>query len=229
MNGNISNTSKSNDKPPKNYNFMLGVSKILQPVFNILFYVCIFFIILSFILSLILLIVNVEVEKMLLPPFISKIVDAKDNITVTEYEVSFGNGIKIITEAKNVALGDIKAVLYAEIFVLICAFLTVAPICRFISLLLKNINSKEINKILGEENPRYIMFIGLCVFIGTVLIRFMSRFYNYYLAVKFIRCDPQEIKLSLGIDFLDGITGLVILFIGLILAYVFQYVRNNNR
>lgn len=208
----------------KNYNFVLGFTKLLQPVFNILFYVCIFFIILSFILSVILFFVNVDVEKMLLPPFIHKITyDAG-----ADYEISFGNGIKVITNAKNVVLDDIKAVLYSGIFVLICTFLTMAPVFKFLSLLLKNINSKDPERILGEKNPRYIMFIGLCVFLGNILIRFMMRFYNYYLAVRFIKDAPQEIKLSLGIDLFDGITGLVILFIGLILAYVFQFVRNNK-
>jgi len=220
------NQNKSYQKNNKNYNFVLVFSKLLQPIFNILFYVCIFFIVLSFILSIILIFVNVDVEKMTLIPFMHKITDAKGKIT--EYEVSFGNGIKVITEAGNVILDDLKAVLYAEIFVLICTFLTVAPVFRFLSLLLKNINSKDSEEIFDAKNPRYVMFIGLCVFLGTVLIRFMMRFYNYYLAARFIKGAPQEIKLSLGIDFLDGITGLVILFIGLIFAYVFQYIRNKD-
>ncbi|MCL1859691.1 MAG: hypothetical protein FWF92_10735 [Oscillospiraceae bacterium] len=207
----------------KNYNFMFRFSKLLQPVFNVLFYVCIFFIILAFILSVILFFVNVEVEKMLLPPFMHKIINNSGEIT--EYEISFGNGIKVVTDYKNVVLDDIKAVLYAGIFVLICTFLTVAPVFRFLSLILININSGDPGKMLDEKNPRYIMFIGLCIFLGTVLIRFMMRFYNYYLAARFIKGAPQEIKLSLGIDILDGMTGLAILFIGLICAYIFQCVR----
>jgi len=169
--------------------------------------------------------VNVEVDNMLLPPFMHKIAVDSGNA----YEISFGNGIKIITDVSNVFLDDIKAVLYAGIFVLICTLLTVAPVFKFLSLLLININSKEPDKVLDEKNPRYVMFIGLCVFLGTVLIRFMLRIYNYYLAARFIKGAPQEIKLSLGIDILDGITGLAIIFIGLIFAYVFQYIRNNKK
>jgi hypothetical protein len=167
---------------------------------------------------MILFFVNVEVEKMLLPPFMSKIED--------KYEVSFSNGAKLVTAAKNVMLDDIKAVLFAAIFVMVCTLLTLAPIFKFLSALLKNIASGEIEKIIDEKNPRYVMFIGLCVFVGSALVRFMMRFYNYYLAARFIKCEPQEIKLSLGVDLMDGFPGVLILFVGLIFAYVFWRMRD---
>jgi len=202
--------------------------KVLQPVFSVLFYAAIFFIALSLVLSVIIFFVNVNVEQMLLFPFMHKIAD--DSGEITSYGISFGNGIEIITEATkgNVALNDIKAVLYAGIFVFVCTLLTVAPIFKFLSLLLKNINSGEYSKITDEKNPRYVMYIGLCVFFGTILIRFMMRFYNYYLAVRFIKEAQTEIRLSLGIDVLSGITGLAILLIGLIFSYVFNYINKQK-
>jgi len=209
----------------KNYKYMSFVSKVLHPVFHVLFYVAAFFIVLCFILAVILFFTNVEVEKMLLPPFMQKIANEAGN--VTEYEISFGNGIKVVTAARNVVLDDIKAVLFAGIFVIVCNLLTLAPIFRFLAALLKNIGSGDFGKITDEKNPRYVMFIGLCVFVGSLLIRFMMRFYNYYLAAKFIKCEPQEIKLSLGVDFMDGVPGLAILFVGLVFAYVFWFVRND--
>ena len=209
----------------KNYKFTLVLLKLIQPFFSVLFYAAIFFIAFCLILCVILLFVNVQVDQMLLPPFMHKIVG--ESGTVTAYEISFGNGIKVITDVKNVVLGDIKAVLFAELFVFICALLTAAPVCKFLALLLKNINSGEYEKIIDEKNPRYIMFIGLCIFVGAILIRFMGRFYNYYLAARFINAS-QEIKLSLGIDILSGITGLAILFIGLIFACIFQRIRESK-
>lgn len=213
----------------KNYKFAFVFLKLLQPAFNILFYAALFFVVLSLVLAVILIFVNVEVEQILLFPFMDKIADDAGGITA--YSISFGNGIEIITEAAegNVELGDIKAVLFAGIFVLICTLLTVAPVFKFLSMLLKNINSGEYIKIIDEKNPRYVMYIGLCVFLGTILIRFMMRFYNYYLAVRFIKDARQEIHLSLGIDVLSGITGLAILLIGLIFAYVFHYINQNNK
>lgn len=210
-------------------NLTFAFLKLLQPVFNILFYAAIFFIFLSLILSVIIIFVNVEVEQMLLFPFMHKI--ENDAGEVVSYGISFGNGIEIITEASegNVALGDIKAVLYAGIFVFVCTLLTVAPIFKFLSLLLKNINSGEYSKITDEKNPRYVMYIGLCVFFGAILIRFVMRFYNYYLAVRFIKEAQQEIRLSLGIDVLSGITGLAILLVGLIFSYAFNYIYKNNK
>ena len=206
-------------------NLTFAFLKILQPAFNILFYAALFFIVLSLILSVIIIFVNVDVEQMLLFPFMHKIADETGE--VTSYGISFGNGIEIITQATegNVALTDIKAVLYAGLFVFICTLLTVAPIFKFLSLLLKNINSGEYAKITDEKNPRYVMYIGLCVFFGTILIRFMMRFYNYYLAVRFIKEAQTEIRLSLGIDVLSGITGLAILLVGLIFSYVFGYIN----
>ena len=208
----------------KNYRYMSLVSKVMSPVFNALFYVAAFFVVLCFVLAVILFFTNVEVEKMLLPPFMHKIADGAGR--TTHYEISFGNGIKIMTAAQNVALGDIKAALYAGIFVILCNLLTLAPVFRFLSALLKNIGSGDYERIIDEKNPRYVMFIGLCVFLGSLLIRFMMRFYNYQLAEKFIRCEPQKIKLSLGIDIVDGVPGLAILFVGLVFAYAFWHLRN---
>jgi len=215
---------KEENPRKKNYKFAFAFLKLLQPVFNILFYISLFFIVLCLILCVILLIVNVDADQMLLPPFMHKIADAKGEIA--QYSISFGNGIKIITDAKNVVLGDIKAVLFAGLFVLVGTLLTVAPVFRFINLLLKNINSGQYEKITDEKNPRYVMFIGLCIFFGSILTKFVMRFYNYYLAARFIKDASQEIKLSLGIDVLSGITGITILFIGFIFAYVFRHIKN---
>ena len=215
---------ENNKSYKKNYKIAFILLKLLQPIFNILFYIAIFFVVFGLILSFILLFVNVEVEQMLLVPFMHKI--ANEAGEITDYSISFGNGIKIITEASNVELSDIKAVLFAGLFVLICTLLTIAPVFRFLSMLLKNINSEEYIKIIDEKNPRYVMYIGLCVFFGSILIRFMMRFYNYYLAVRFLKNIPQEIKLSLGIDIMSGITGLTILFIGLIFSYIFKRIKN---
>ncbi|MCL2158028.1 MAG: DUF2975 domain-containing protein [Oscillospiraceae bacterium] len=210
-------------KKPKNYGYVAVLSKALHPVFNALFYVAAFFIVLCFILSMILFFVNVDVETMLLPPFMHKIADEAGKIT--EYSVSFGNGIKIVTAATNVILDDIKAVLFAGLFVIVCTLLTLAPIFKFLAALLKNISSGERERLLDEKNPRYVSYMGLCIFLGSALVRFMMRFYNYYLAARFIKCEPQQIGLSLGLDLMDGVPGLLILFLGLVLAYVFRQIN----
>lgn len=196
---------------------MAKLFKLLQRVFNILFYVSAFFILLSLILSLILVFINVDVDEMLLPPFMNKIEDETGH--AASYEISFGNGIKVGVNSSDIDLDDIKAALFAGIFVVIFTLLTVAPIFKFLDLLLKNINNKNL---FDAKNPRYVMYIGLCVFIGNMAIRFVMRFYNYYLAVRFIKEAAEKIHLSLGIDILSGITGLAILLIGFIFSYIFQ-------
>jgi hypothetical protein len=119
-------------------------------------------------------------------------------------------------------------VLFAGLLVLICTLLTVAPVFKFLSLLLKNIIADDHKKITDEINPKYVMFIGLCIFIGSVLTKFVMRFYNYYLAARFLKNTPQEIKLSLGLDFMSGMTGLTILFIGFIFTYIFRCINNKE-
>ena len=212
----------------KNTGTTLILLKILQPVFNVLFYAAIFLIALSLILTVIIFFINVDAGQMLLAPFMGKVLNDETG-ELTAYSISFGNGINIITaSAEDVELSDIKAALYAGIFVFICTLLTIAPIFKFLYMLLKNINSKEYINIIDKKNPRYVMYIGLCVFFGTILIKFMMRFYNYYLAVRFIKGAPQEIKLSLGVDVLSGITGLAILFIGMVFAFIFECVRERG-
>ena len=211
----------------KNNRAAFVLLKLLQPVFSVLFYAAIFLTVLSLVLAVIIFFVNVDAEQMLLAPFMGKITG--DSGDITAYSISFGNGINIITDGTgDVELDDIKAALYAGIFVFICTLLTVAPIFKFLHLLLKNINSQEYITVIDKKNPKYVMYIGLCVFFGTVLIRFMMRFYNYYLAVRFIKGAPQEIRLSLGVDILSGITGLAILFIGMVFAYVFERIREGE-
>ena len=207
----------------KNYKSAFALLKIFQPVFGILFYAAIFLIALSLVLSVILIFVKVDVDQMLLLPFMHKIAD--DTGKITTYEISFGNGIKVFAGADSVTLDDVKAALFAGIFVLICTLLTVAPVFRFLSLLLKNINA---GNFFGEKNPKYVIYIGMCVFFGSMLIRFMMRFYNYYLAARFIKDAADKINLSLGVDILSGITGLAIIFIGVVFAYIFQNADPNN-
>ena len=197
--------------------------KILQPVFNALFYVSLFFVVLLFVLSLIILIIDVGVDQLLLSPFMNKITDAAGE---PAYSISFGNGIRVITGVTE--LGAIKSVIFAEIFVIIFVLLTAAPVFRFLALLLKNISSKEFILVIDAKNPKYIMYIGLCICFGNMLIQFVMRFYNYLLAAKFITDSSQEIKLSLGVSLSSGLPGLAIIFIGLILAYVFERIRESE-
>ena len=214
---------KSKIKKQKSYKFVEFLSRILQPIFNILFYIAVVFIFLFIILSIILSFVHMPVDEMLLPPFMDKVQDGGS--ATAAYAIYLGNGVKITTDAENVTLENIKTVFFAGINVVVFILLTIAPIFKFTAALLYNINTK---KYFDLKNARYLMFIGLCVSVGTVVIRFMTQFYNYYLLTQFITDAPQEIALQLRIDILSGITGLVIIFTGLIFAYVCQ-IHNENQ
>jgi len=209
---------KTKEKKPKSYKFVGVTAKILQPIFNILFYAAIVFVCLFVILAIILFFVNMPVDEMLLPPFMHKI-KPYNNPTLEAYVIQLGNGVKITTAAENVTLGNVKTVFFAGINVVIFVLLTLAPIFRFLESLLENINKK---RFFDSKNARYIMFIGLCISVGTIAIRFMTQFYNYYLLTQFITDAQQDIDLQLGVDVLSGVTGVAIIFIGLIFAYICQ-------
>lgn len=224
----MSNKVKSRVKKPKNYAFIAVISKILQPVLNILFYITAALTVFLIILSVIVFFVNMPVDEMLLPPFMSRTMIEEAtaspsllDVEYNAYNIHLGNGVKITTLASNVTLDNIKAALFAEIIVLIFTFLTIAPIFKFLAAFLKNINAKEY---FHARNARYIMFIGLCVSVGTIVIRFASQFYNYHLLKQFmILTDASPtIALSLRVDILSGMTGVVIIFFGLIYAYICQ-------
>ena len=214
---------KEKVKKPKNYKFVGVLAKILHPTFNVLFYITAVFIFLFIILTVILFFVNMPVEEMLLPPFMNKIMPYNNPI-LEAYVISLGNGVKITTFAENVSLENIKIVFFAGINVVVFVLLTVAPIFRFAAALLDNINKK---KYFDIKNARYIMFIGLCVSIGTVIIRFMTQFYNYYLLTQFITDASQDIAMHLRVDILSGIAGLVIILTGIIFAYICQIYNEN--
>lgn len=207
----------------KGFQVSFALFKVLQPIFNALFYVALFFTVLLFIISLIILIVDVSVEQLLLSPYMNQITNAAGD---PAYSISFGNGIKIITE--NPDLGSIKLVIFSEIFVIIFVLLTAAPVFRFLALLMKNINSKEFILLIDPKNPKYIMYIGLCVCFGNMLIQFMIRLYNYLLAKNFITGAEQEIYWSWVPNPSSGVPGLVIIFIGLIFAYIFERIRERE-
>jgi hypothetical protein len=161
---------------------------------------------------------------MLLPPFMHEVYP-DNSAELWAYDISLGNGVKIITASENVTLENIKKVLSAGINVVIFTLLTLAPIFKFSAALLENINRKIYFDL---KNSRYVIYIGLCISAGTVLVRFMSQFYNYYLLTMFITDAPQNIELQLRVDILSGITGLAVIFIGLIFAHICKTYNHGN-
>lgn len=147
---------------------------MLSPVFTGAFYVGLAVAALLLITALIVLFVNVDVEKMLLPPDMKALRDASG--AVTEYSLDLGNGIRIVSPASAVTLSHIKTVIYSSIAAWLLLLLVACPVFRFLSVLLRNVGRKEA---LNEENARMINYIGLVILIGNTLIVALNNLLNY--------------------------------------------------
>ena len=151
------------------YGRICPIARVLSPVFTGAFYVGLAVAALLLITALIVLFVNVDVEKMLLPPDMKALRDASG--AVTEYSLDLGNGIRIVSPASAVTLSHIKTVIYSSIAAWLLLLLVACPVFRFLSVLLRNVGRKEA---LNEENARMINYIGL-----NTLIVALNNLLNY--------------------------------------------------
>ena len=196
------------------YGRICPIARVLSPVFTGAFYVGLAVAALLLITALIVLFVNVDVEKMLLPPDMKALRDASG--AVTEYSLDLGNGIRIVSPASAVTLSHIKTVIYSSIAAWLLLLLVACPVFRFLSVLLRNVGRKEA---LNEENARMINYIGLVILIGNTLIVALNNLLNYIQINKFVSMSEHRIEYAFSIEGAGIIMGLFILAVGTIYGY----------
>lgn len=198
------------DKAPKpkfTYRGVVGASKLVSPILMGLYYAFILAIVLAGIVALIMLFVNVSVDDMMLPPYMSE--------NESGYSITIGNGIRIDAARENVTLGDIKTVVYAELMLAAATLCILAPISLFLSRLTKNLAKGELYHM---KNGRYMMYVGLTVAIGYTFIGIARDFYNYLLVKTYVP-DPSTIHLSMRPDLGGILVGILIM----IFAYIYAH------
>lgn len=195
------------------YYRIVPISKFLSPVFAGLFYVSAVCFALLGIIAIIMLFVNVDVDKMLLPPHMTAIKDSAD--VITGYSLNLGNGIKIASDASFITLSHIKTVIYCRLGSYALALMICAPIFKFLSILFKNIGS---DKVLNEQNAKYINYIGMIILFGNTIVTVMNNVFNYIMMNKFI-ISEHEISFSLDIELFGIVIGMFIVVIGTIYGY----------
>lgn len=188
------------------------LTKAASPVLKAIYYVMLLFILLAGIVALIMLLVNTSVEEMMLPPFMALEGDT--------YSITIGNGIRVNCAYDSVSLKDIKTVIYAQLLMFACACAIIAPVSLFLSKLAKKISLGEHD----EKSARYITYIGLCVMVGSTVLRIVDSFYNFLLVKTFVS-DPESIRFAFGLP-LGGIAAgvLIIVFAGIYAAVCAKYV-----
>ncbi len=207
--------SKKEKKPKQKFTYrkITAISKFASPILKGLYYALIVGVFVIAIIALIMLLVRTEVKDIMLPPFMS--VHGEDY-----YSITIGNGIRINAEYASVELVDIKTVIYAELMMLAAIFCILAPTCLFLSKLAKNISKGDEYNL---KNPRYIIYIGLSVMVGSTFLRIARSFYNYLLVKTFVS-EPEAIKFAFEAHFGGIMVGLLII----VLAYVYGNVCEKN-
>ncbi|NCA93434.1 DUF2975 domain-containing protein [bacterium] len=204
------------------YKRIVPVTKALKPVFNILFYILCVLLALFIIIALIMIFVNVNVDKMLLPPDMNAIKDSAGNIT--SYSLKLGNGIQIISPASEVTLTHVKLVIYAKLCAWCVTFLCAAPVFKLISMLFANISK---NKVFCEDNAKYINYTGIIIIIGDFLFTLVNNVFNYEQVRRFV--TSAEVDYSFDIQWFGIIMGLFIIVIGTIYGYACSVANNAEK
>lgn len=194
------------------YKRIVPFCKALKPVFNILFYGCCILAALFVIMAFILIFINVDVEKMLLPPDMSTVRDAAG--TITSYSLRLGNGVEIVTDAAAVTLGHIKLVIYAKLAIWFFTFLCTAPVFSLMAKVFGNISK---GYVLNEENAKYINITGVIIAGGTFLFTIINNLFNYAQIHKFV--TTAQIHFSFDVQWYGIILGVFIIIIGTIYGY----------
>ena len=201
---------------------MRRVFKLLQPAFNILFYVCAFFAALFILLSIILLFVNVDASELLFPPFASEMPDGR-------YEVWLGAGQRMWADPNEITLEFIKTIIYSKMLVWICGFLTVAPVFKIFSVILKNVNNQDSDK---RKNMKLFIYTNLIMWTGMGASMFVWRLYRYYIdrlmRINIFKIDPDIIKFNPGIELSSMLPAMIISLSTLIGLYVGQNSQNSK-
>ncbi len=194
------------------YKRIVPVTKALKPLFNLMFYILCVLFALFLIIALILVFVNVDADKMLLPPDMNAVRDALGK--VTSYSLKLGNGIKITAPAEDITTAHIKLVIYAKLFGWCVTFLSAAPAFKLIALLFGNISK---NKVLNEDNAKYINYTGIIIIIGDFLYTLVNNVFNYEQVRRF--AAAAKVGFSFDLQWFGVMTGLFIIIIGTIYGY----------
>lgn len=196
-------------KKQKNYfDFVVPLCKTLAPIMTAAFYIAVVSILLLIIISAIVFFVNVAVDDMLLPPFMKQV---KTEEGIISFAIYFGVGFKTIIPKAGVTLGDLKAVIYAFILLIIASLIVLAPIFHFLSKLFRNVGEQNF---FSQDNARMINRIGFAVIFGNLLSEFALQFYTFTLANTFLVKSDVSVSMSLSLGWKSIVIGGFLIILG---------------
>ncbi len=183
---------------------IIAISKIGAPILKAVHYISMLAAVLAIIIAFIIMFIgsNKDARDMMLPPFMNY-----HDKPYGHYTLTVGDGIRMELPEDEVEMGDIKTVIQAEIVVFVAYCTVIAPVALFMSKFMKNIAK---NDGANPKNHRNLMFIGISVAAGGVLIGLARSIYNYMLISGFTP-ESTVVKFSFGIDFGGILIGLMII------------------
>ncbi len=130
----------------------------------------------------------------------------------TVYHVSMGDGVRISVPEERVTASAVKTALYAGLVRFCLGCLILAPLCRFVSLLLHNLAEGRFG---DKRNPDMICFCALTVLVGSPLYSSVSGYFNFLLQKAFSG-PGMMMRYAFRPDWVALITGLLLLLAGFV-------------
>lgn len=150
-----------------------------------------------------------EPEEMLLPPYLRAQTGGNGN---TVYHVYFGDGARMTVPAERVSVDAIKTALYIGLARFCLGCLILAPVCRFIARLLRNLADGRWG---DKKNPDMVCFSALTVLVGSPLYSAVSGYFTYLLQKSFA-APGVLLKYVFRLDWYSLGAGILLLLAGFV-------------
>ena len=200
-------------KTPKNgrmaYRATGRVARPLAFLLRIAFFVLIGIAAVSVVCMLIIAPMNAALEDMALAPYLRAETGSGGN---TVYHVTLGDGVRMTVPAERVTAGAVKTALYAGLVQLCLGCLVLAPICRFVSVLLGNLAAGRYG---DKRNPDMVCFCALTLLVGSPVLSAVSGWFNYLLQKTFAGTGVM-MKFVFSPDWFALCAGLLLLLAGFV-------------
>lgn len=175
--------AKGKEKVPKSGRFIYrATGRAARPLaflLRIAFYVLLGIAAVSVICMIIVAPMQAALEDMTLAPYLRAETGSGGNAV---YHVTLGDGVRMTVPADRVNAAAVKTALYAGLVQLCLGCLVLAPICRFVSILLGNLAAGRFG---DKRNPDMICFCALTLLIGSPVLSAVSGWFNYLLQKTF--------------------------------------------
>lgn len=191
------------------YRAMDKLARPLSILLKLIFYILVGVAAVTLVCMLIIAPMQVEVEDMILSPYLRSETGENGN---TVYYVNYRDGVEVVVPEDRVTPAAAKTALYAGFVQLCVTCLILAPICRFVSVLLGNLARGKYG---DRRNPDMICFSALTLLAGSLISSWQAGFFRYLLQKAFAG-QSMLVKFSFRPDWFGIGAALLLLAAGFV-------------